>query len=269
MRVSLRVVPGIGESGIEPGKKRSRTGTGRGINRLTDAQCRAFKPDASRQEKRRQWALSARSSRAEASSGSGPTTHRDKPNVYSCGTFPETSIAEARAEREKAGEWLKAGLDPNIEKKAEQDRAALRQGDSFAKLTEDWLAKQSVAWSKGHAAARRLLINRDLLRPLGAVPLADLEASPATALAALQRIEARGAHEVAAKARIVGSMICRYGIVTGRMKHDPFAHLGPRSLARRCSTGRRSRFPNAGAVRGARRGSRRSEHAARALLADS
>ena len=61
---------------------------------------------------------------------------------------------------------------------------------------------------------------------LGAVPLADLESAPTTALAALQRIEACGAHETASKARIIGSLICRYGIVSGRMKNDPFEHLG-------------------------------------------
>ncbi len=126
----------------------------------------------------------------------------------------------------RRGSGCRAGLDPNIEKKAERARVARQQGDSFAKLAEEWFAKQSAEWSKRHADARRRLLDRDLIKPLGAVPIADLEASPATALAALQRVEARGAHEVASKARIVGSMICRYGIVTGRMKHDPFAHLG-------------------------------------------
>jgi integrase len=241
MRVSLRVIPGIEnresnrensesnreKAGVEPGKSRNRTG----INRLTDAACRAFKPADKAYKKSDGKGLYLLVKPNGAKLWQFAYDHQGKPNVYSIGAFDEVSLAEARIERDRARGWLKAGLDPNIEKKAERLRVAARQGDDFRKLAEDWLAKQSVNWSKDHADARRRLLDRDLYPPLGGVPLTDLEDSPATALAALQRIESRGAHEIASKARIVGSMICRYGIVTGRMKHDPFAHLGD-ALAR-------------------------------------
>jgi integrase len=45
------------------------------------------------------------------------------------------------------------------------------------------------------------------------------------ALAALKKIEKRGALETASKSRILGSQIARYAIVTGRMAVDPFSHL--------------------------------------------
>ena len=237
MRVSLRAVTGIGESGIEPAKHaqksgyRSGNGANRaGIDRLTDAKCRAFKPiDAGKKSDGKGLYLLVKASGAKL--WQWPYRHAGKSNVYSIGPFPDVNIAEARVERDKARAWLKAGLDPNIEKQAERARVAARQGDTFEKIANEWFAKESARWSKAHADARRRLLDRDLVKPLGAVPIADLEQSPATALAALQRIEARGAHEIAAKGRIVGSMICRFAIVTGRMKHDPFAHLG-QALAR-------------------------------------
>jgi integrase len=157
--------------------------------------------------------------------------HGGKPNTYTLGRYgagaDEYTIAKARAERATVKAWLAKGLNPNIEKKAEKARASAIQGETFEKLANDWYAKASAAWtSKKHIAGRRRLLDNDLLPDLGAHPVADLAASPQTALLVLQKIEARGAHEMAAKARTVGSMICRYGIITGRMTQDPFAYLG-------------------------------------------
>lgn len=151
-------------------------------------------------------------------------------NTYSIGAYgtgaDEFTLAKARQERSKVREWLNAGLDPNIEKKAGRARVGKLQGETFGTLAREWHAVKSPSWSPDHADKRLRLIEQDLLPTLGAIPPADLQSSPETALAVLQRIESRGSHEVASKARIVGSMICRYGIITGRMQHDPFAHLG-------------------------------------------
>jgi integrase len=153
-----------------------------------------------------------------------------KENTYTVGRYgtgeDEFTLAKARLEREKVRAWLANGLDPNIEKKAEKARAAVAQGQTFAVLAREWLEKNREEWSNDHAEARRRLLERDLIPALGALPLAELESSPASALAALQRVEARGAYEIASKARIVGSLICRHGIITGRMTQDPFGHLG-------------------------------------------
>ena len=154
-----------------------------------------------------------------------------KENTYTVGSYgqgaDEFTLAQARKERDTVRDWLKTGLDPNVEKKAQKARTIAAQGMTFEKLANEWFAKAKLEWtSKKHIAGRRTTLDKDLLATLGSLPVADLEASPPTALAALQRIEERGAYEMVAKARVVGSMICRYGIVTNRMKSDPFAHLG-------------------------------------------
>jgi integrase len=239
MRVSNRDKSGIPSFGIEPASavegeylpaqrkrsaiKHSDSAQRRGKDRLSDAYCRSLQP---------------RDKAYKASDGLGvyllvkpngsklwqwPYTHAGKGNVYSMGAFPDVSVAAMRADRDRARAWLRQGLDPNIEKKAELARNAARQQETFKWLAEDWLETQSSGWSKKHSAAQRRLVERDLLPALGAVPLADL--TPPLALAALQRIEARGAIPMARKARIVGSLICRYGVVKGHMKDDPFALL--------------------------------------------
>jgi integrase len=156
--------------------------------------------------------------------------HGGKENTYTIGPYgtgkDEFSLADMRKERDTVRVWLKAGLDPNIEKRAEKARNVARQGQTFELLGREFLETKSAEWSHDHAEARRRLFENDLLPALGVLPVTDLESSPATALAALKRIEQRGAHEVASKARVLGSMICRHGIITGRMSGDPFQHLG-------------------------------------------
>ena len=153
--------------------------------------------------------------------------HKGKETTYSVGRYgqggDEYSLAKARDECTKVREWLDKGLAPNLEKRAAKNRISAAQGETFAVVADEWFAKAKAEWSAGHAAARRWTLDNDLLPKLGAIPIADLDAP--TALAALELISKRGAHEMCAKARIVGSLICRYAIVKGRIEQDPFAHL--------------------------------------------
>ena len=156
---------------------------------------------------------------------------RTEENTYTIGSYgtgaDEYTLATARDERDIVREWLKKGLYPNVEKKAQKARVIAAQAMTFEELADEWYAKAKLKWtSKKHIVGRRRTLDKDLLATLGSLPVADLEASPASALAALQRIEERGAYEMVAKARVVGSLICRYGMITNRMKTDPFAHLG-------------------------------------------
>jgi hypothetical protein len=66
----------------------------------------------------------------------------------------------------------------------------------FELSPKDWFTTKT-AWSKEYRSDRWRVIERDLLPALGAIPLTDL--STAEALAALQRIEARGAIEKPAR----------------------------------------------------------------------
>ena len=155
--------------------------------------------------------------------------HAGKESLYSVGRHgpdaDEFSLAKARAERAKVRAWLDKGLDPNLEKRASAARITAAQGDTFKTIADQWYAKAKSKWtSPKHIAGRRRLLDNDLLPKLGVIPIRDLK--PVQALAALELIEQRGAHEMAAKARIVGSLICRYAIVKGYIEQDPFAHLG-------------------------------------------
>jgi integrase len=145
--------------------------------------------------------------------------HAGVEKIYSIGAYDEVSLARARAERDRAREWLRQGLDPVIQRRVGRSVVASDQGASFSVIAEEWYAAQLKKWSATHAQAQRRLIDRFLLPTLGPLPIGDIEA--AHVLEALRAIERKGAHELLAKSRAITAHVFRYAIATGRAKTDP------------------------------------------------
>jgi integrase len=145
--------------------------------------------------------------------------HAGVEKTYSIGAYPEVSLARARAERDRAREWLRQGLDPVIQRRVGRSLVAADQGASFDVVVEEWYAAKLKKWSETHAQAQRRLIDRFLLPALGPLPIADIEAPHV--LEALRVIERKGAHELLAKSRAITGHVFRYAIATGRAKTDP------------------------------------------------
>ncbi|MDZ4778255.1 MAG: integrase arm-type DNA-binding domain-containing protein [Alphaproteobacteria bacterium] len=149
--------------------------------------------------------------------------HDGSERVYSIGAYPEVSLAAARAERDRAREWLRAGKDPTIERRTAKALGSSTQASTFGAMAEEWLAKMGPRWSTAYRSAQRSRLDNELLPHLGGVPL--VEVKPAAILETLRRIEARGAHEVASKSRVMVSQIFRYAVQTSRAESDPAALL--------------------------------------------
>lgn len=149
--------------------------------------------------------------------------HGGKEGVYAIGVYSEVSLADARAERDRAREWLRAGKDPIIERRTAKALGAAAQASTFRAIAEEWFTKMKREWSKVHQDAQRVRLDDDLLPYLGDIPLADVK--PAVVLEALQRVEARGAFETASRCRIIVSQIFRYAAQTSRADSDPAALL--------------------------------------------
>jgi integrase len=149
--------------------------------------------------------------------------HAGRERLYAIGMYPDVSLAGARAERDRARAWLREGKDPLIERRATKAATATAQALSFAAIAEEWLAKMRPRWSEAHADAQERRLQAELVPLLGDVAIADVK--PAMLLEALRAIELRGAHEVAAKSRIMASQIFRYAVQTSRAETDPAALL--------------------------------------------
>jgi integrase len=145
--------------------------------------------------------------------------HSGKAKLLSLGTYPDTSLQLARTKRDEARKLLAEGKDPSAERQAAKTATA----NTFAIIASEWQdqRRSKVAertWNK----AKWILV--DLLAPhIGNKPIASLK--PAEILRALRRIEARGKHDTAHKARQLVGQVCRYAVASDRAEADPSAAL--------------------------------------------
>lgn len=148
-----------------------------------------------------------------------------KEKLLAFGSYPEVSLKEARAKRDKAHAILKAGRDPGAERKAEEQKKEQEAKNIFKPvalaLIEEIAEKRK--WSERHKerAIRRLQLN--VFPDLQDRPFGEIE--PPEILSVLRKIEDRGAHETAARTRVLLSQIFRFGIGNGLCKRDAAADL--------------------------------------------
>ncbi|MDO4709556.1 MAG: integrase arm-type DNA-binding domain-containing protein [Pseudomonadota bacterium] len=108
-----------------------------------------------------------------------------KRNTLSLGTYPETTLSEARAKREEAKKLLGDGIDPG-EARAEKKAQAKHEADStFPKIAEAWIAKDSAEcqWAPETLRKTEYIVRQYLSPVLRNQPIATLD--KATAKAAL------------------------------------------------------------------------------------
>jgi integrase len=142
-----------------------------------------------------------------------------KQKTLALGIYPTVPLADARAARDEAKKWLAKGLDPTQVRK-EQKLAALAAAEStFEAVALEWCQSQKKAWTVGHAARVGARLKADIFPDLGSRPIAEIE-SPEV-LAALRKVENRGALDTAKRLRQTVGQIFRYAISTGRAKRDP------------------------------------------------
>ena len=135
---------------------------------------------------------------------------------------PKT-IKGAREKRDEARALLAAGIDPSAARKAENREAAGRAANSFEAVAREWYTKQAHTWVPTHSADVMRRLESNLFPEIGATPISELTA-PAL-LAALRKMEHRGAHDLAHRVLQVAGQVFRYGVATGRCERDPSRDL--------------------------------------------
>ncbi len=146
-----------------------------------------------------------------------------KEKRISLGTYPDTSLAEAREKRDVARKLLASGVDPAEQRKATKAAGIERSANSFEVVAREWHAKQSTTWVEQHASRIMLRLENDVFPWLGNRPVAEMSAKEF--LATVNRIEARGAIESAHRVLQNCGQVMRYAIATGRAEHNPVDNL--------------------------------------------
>lgn len=138
-----------------------------------------------------------------------------KENLLSLGTFPDVSLKRAREKREEARTLLADGIDPGARRKAE----ATASPDTFAAIAREWMTHTEAERAPETNRMIRQRTEGDLIPYLGDRPINDIRAPEL--LAALRRVESRGALVIAKRLRQIAGQIFRYAVATGRAERDP------------------------------------------------
>ncbi len=139
------------------------------------------------------------------------------------GVYPEIGLKDARERREEARKLLANGVDPSEKRKADKVEREARTANSFEAVTREWATKQSAKWSPEYGERLIRRFEHDVFPAIGERPIAEIK--PVDLLAALRKIEARGAIETAHRARAECGQVFRYGVATGRAERDIAADL--------------------------------------------
>lgn len=141
-----------------------------------------------------------------------------KEKRLSLGVYPDVKLKKARELRDVARDMLKDGIDPSERRKAEKATRTERAASSFEAVAREWHAKYAATWTPGHAARILRRLEADIFPRIGGRPV--IEVTPPELLAALRRVENRGALETAHRELQTCGQIFRYAVATGRAERD-------------------------------------------------
>lgn len=143
--------------------------------------------------------------------------------MLSLGTYPLTSLTEARQKRDEAKKLVASGINPSdVRKRDKQDRQN-EISNTFEAIAREWYEKRIERWSAGYAEEMMKTFEADVFPYIGGRPIADIK--PMELMGVLSRLDERGATEKLRKVRQRCGEVWRYAIVTGRAEYNPAPDL--------------------------------------------
>lgn len=144
-----------------------------------------------------------------------------KENVFSIGTYPEISLANARIERDRAKLLVQQGINPNDAKKKQQQK--INQDTLFGTLALEWMNNRKDLIKEATYLRDLSVFEKDIFPFIGNTPIDQLKGKDI--LECAQKIETRGAQEMAKRSIPLVGRVFRYAIRKGIIENDPTPHL--------------------------------------------
>ena len=181
---------------------------------LTDAECRNAKcpPDKKRLRLTDAEGLYLEVSPAGSKRWFWKTYRDGKEGRVALGSYPAVTLPAARKARNAAKAHKAEGRDPVQVRKIEKLKATRTDGDTFKAIALEWYAKQAPQWSEAHASRMLRQLERDLFPWIGERRIVEIHSMEL--LAALHKVEERGALETADRALMLARQVWDYWLPT-------------------------------------------------------
>lgn len=141
-----------------------------------------------------------------------------KRKTLALGTYPEVSLAKARAKREEARAQLAADTDPSEAKRHSKVAKIAAAANTFEALARRWL--KATASDRAHITQSKNIswLESDVFPWIGAMPITSI--GPRDVLAVVRKIEARGALDTAKRINQICGQVFRFAVAEGSAERD-------------------------------------------------
>ena len=145
---------------------------------------------------------------------------RGKRNTLALGVYPQVSLKKAREKQRRARMHLENDRSPS-EVRKEEKRAM--QVDDFEAVARRWWEHCKDTWTPKHAVRVLRWLESNVFRDLGNLYIDEI--TPKKVIAVIQKIEARGALDMANRVKQTISAVCRYAVQQGIANSNPAGDL--------------------------------------------
>ncbi|RYY24592.1 MAG: DUF4102 domain-containing protein [Sphingomonadales bacterium] len=146
-----------------------------------------------------------------------------KQKTLAFGVWPDTGLADARAECDAARKVLARGEDPAERMKLDRIAATVAASNSFKAVADEWLLKVEKEGRSAVTMKKLRWLLTFINASIGKRPVASISAQEL--LLMLRKMEGKGRYETAKRLRSTCSQIFRYAIATARADRDVASDL--------------------------------------------
>ena len=146
-----------------------------------------------------------------------------KKNRLTFGSYPETTLAQARDKRASARKQLSDGIDPAAAREQKKRLETESAANTFEKIAREWHAVKRSTWRESTARDTLRRLEIDIFPAIGRKPIATI--THADMIAALRKIEARGAGETAHRVKATCVRVFSYATQLGIENRNPARDL--------------------------------------------
>ena len=142
----------------------------------------------------------------------------DKRKTLALGTYSEVSLLKARDRRAAARALLADGIDPGAAKREQKQAKLSEAANTFEVVAREWLAKTAAERMASTHGKVTTWLEKDVFPWIGAMPISAI--GPRDVLAALRKMEARGALDSVQRVKQICGQVFRYAVASGSAERD-------------------------------------------------
>jgi len=146
-----------------------------------------------------------------------------KRNTYAPGTYPETSLTQARKIRDTVRAQVASGTDPNLSKRHSKREIADAAALIYSVVAREFHSIRSHNWSDSHSHKWMRMSELYLFPEFGNSPIGSIRSKQV--LDALRKVEKKGILSTAQDLQQIVGQVFRYAAQVGHIEKNPIPDL--------------------------------------------